>query len=526
MKNGIKGLLALLTAALVLVGCAPQDGAAGGMAEAKKLLAEAGYPDGKGFPAMKILYNTSEAHKKIAEYIQEQWKTNLGIDVELVNEEWKTYLDTRDQGNFDIARAGWLGDYQDPNTFLDMFVTDGGGNDGKYSNPKFDEAIKAAAAMPAGPDRMAKLREAETYFITEDMGVMPIYFYTTNNLIDTKKWSGWHTNTMDWHPTKSIAPAGGNTKTEFVIVNGAEPQSLDPALIEGVPEHRLYYSLFEGLVSTDPVTAKAVPGLAESWTISEDGKTYTFKLRDAVWSDGVAITADTVAKSWLRILDPKTASPYAWFPAMFVKGAEAFNAGTGSADEVGVKAVDPKTFQMELVGPLPYVLDALAHYAFSVVPLHAIEKFGTDWTKPENFVGNGPFILKEWKPAEHILVVPNDKYWDKAAVKLSAVKYLPIEDNNTGYNMFINGDVDWMHTVPSDKMDEAKLRADYQNAANLGTYYYIYNTKRPPLDNPKVRKALAMAFDRQALIDGITKGGQLPAWSMVPDMAGYPVLVK
>ncbi len=526
MNHVVKGLLASIALAALLVGCGPQDAASVGMADAKKLLADAGYPNGQGFPKMSILYNTAENHKKIAEFIQDQWKTNLGIDVELVNEEWKTYLDTREQGNFDIARAGWVGDYQDPNTFLDMFVTDGNGNDGKYSNPKFDAALAQAADMAAGPQRMGKLQEAETIFIHEDMGIMPLYFYTTNNLIDLKKWDGWGKNTMDFHPTKSLAPKGDNKKTDFVLVNSAEPQSLDPALIEGVPEHRITYSLFEGLFTNDPLTAEPVPALAKSYTVSEDGKTYTFKLREATWSDGVPITAETVVKSWLRQLDPNTASPYAWFPAMFIKGAGDYNAGTGTTENVAIRALDPETFQMELVGPLPYVLGAMTHYAFGVVPLHAIEKFGADWTKPENFVGNGPFVLKEWKPQEKIVVVPNEKYWDRAAVKLTSVTYLPIEDNLTGYNLFTNGDVDWMNTVPLDKIDEAKLRPDYQLAPQLSTYYYIFNTKRPPLDNPKVRKALSLAVNRQFLVDGVTKGGQLPAESIVPSMAGYPGLTK
>ena len=261
MKTVWRGLLALFATAALFTSCGPQEAATVGMSEAKKLLNEAGYPNGQGFPKLTILYNTADNHKKIAEYIQEQWKTNLGIEVDLSNEEWKTYLDSRDQGTFDVARAGWIGDYLDPNTFLDMFMTGGGSNDGKYSNPQFDAAIRMAATMKAGPQRMAKLQEAEDYLITEDMGIMPIYFYTTTNLIDLNKWDGWEKNTMDFHPTKNIAPKGSNAKTDFVLVNGAEPQSLDPALIEGVPEHRLTYSLFEGLYTNDLRTAEPMTAL-------------------------------------------------------------------------------------------------------------------------------------------------------------------------------------------------------------------------------------------------------------------------
>ena len=168
----------------------------------------------------------------------------------------------------------------------------------------------------------------------------------------------------------------GRTGGEFVINNGAEPESLDPHLIEGVPEHRIYLSLFEGLTTYDPETALAVPGMAKSWEITNDGMTYTFNLREAYWTDGVKITAQQFVDSWLRELDPATGSPYAWFPSMFIEGAGAFNGGDAGPEAVQIRALDEMTFQIDLIGPLPYVLDALPHYAFAVVPLHAIEEFG------------------------------------------------------------------------------------------------------------------------------------------------------
>ena len=322
-------------------------------------------------------------------------------------------------------------------------------------------------------------------------------------------------------PAPVPAPVAKAEPVVFRIVNGAEPESLDPHMIQGNVEHRIYEALFEGLFAYNPETADSVPGLAESYTVSDDGLVYTFKLRKTAWSDGVAITAQTVVDSWLRELDPNTAAPYAWFPAMFLAGAAEFNAGEAGPEAVKIKAIDDYTFQMELIGPLPYVIGALPHYSFAVVPLHAIEKFGTAWTQPENFVGNGPFTLKEWKPQQYISVVPNDTYWDADAVQLDEIVYYAIDDNNTGYNMFLNGEVDWMTTVPQDQLDGAKMRDDFQANPQLATYYYVFQVERAPFDDVRVRKALALSVDRQELVDQVLRSGQIPAWGIVPPMAGY-----
>ena len=227
--------------------------------------------------------------------------------------------------------------------------------------------------------------------------------------------------------------AAGSSGAEFIIGNGAEPQSLDPAKIQGVPEHRINMALFEGLVTYDPKTGNAIPGVAESWDISEDGMTYTFHLRNAEWSDGTPINAKTFVDSWLRTLAPETGSQYAFMINMIVKGAEDYNSGKAGASAVAIKAIDDKTFEVQLTGPAPYAIDVIAHYAFNAVPLHAIEKFGADWIKPGNFVGNGAFVLESWTPQEKVTVVPNEKYWNKENVHLSRITFLPIEDSNTAF---------------------------------------------------------------------------------------------
>jgi oligopeptide transport system substrate-binding protein len=315
----------------------------------------------------------------------------------------------------------------------------------------------------------------------------------------------------------------GGSGADMIFNNAAEPQSLDPALTSGVPEARLCYSLFEGLTVNDPETSKAVPGIAESWKVSADGKTYTFKLRNAKFSDGKKITAQDFVDSWLRVLDPKTAAAYAYIIGDSVEGAGAYNAGKGSKDDVKIKAVNASTLEVTFVGPLPYALDMLTHNAFVVTPKHAIDKFGADWVKPANFVGSGPFVLKEWKPQDKIVVVKNDKYWDAKNVKLKSLTYLAIEDPNVAYDKFKAGEIDWLpdDSVPPAKIDEIKLRPDYHVTAGSSVYYYIYNVTKKPFTDVRVRKALGMAIDRKAIVDDVLKGGDIASAGFVPAMAGF-----
>ena len=220
-----------------------------------------------------------------------------------------------------------------------------------------------------------------------------------------------------------------SAETDLIVCNGSEPQTLDPSKMASVSEHTLSLALFEGLVTYDPKTARAVPGLTKSRVYGKDGSQITFTLRDAVWSDGTPITARTVVDSWLRTLDPKTESEYAYLLTMVVKGAGDYNKGSSGKESVGIWALDARRFQCDLVGPMPYAVDMMAHPVFSVLPMHAIRTYGDDWFKSESFVGNGPFVLSKWIPRGSIEVVPNERYWDAKTAKLSRVVYHPIEDS-------------------------------------------------------------------------------------------------
>lgn len=170
----------------------------------RKAPAAAGFPNGKGFPVLTIVYNTKEEHKAVAEYIQQQWKTNLGIDVTLQNMEFKTFIDLRSKTHdFTIARHGWVGDYLDPNTMLDLFITGSGNNDGLYSNPEFD-ALLEKAKTATGADRMKLLEQAEAIYLTKDQAQIPIFHYANQDMIDTDKWGGWYNTPLGFHPWKFI----------------------------------------------------------------------------------------------------------------------------------------------------------------------------------------------------------------------------------------------------------------------------------------------------------------------------------
>jgi oligopeptide transport system substrate-binding protein len=318
-----------------------------------------------------------------------------------------------------------------------------------------------------------------------------------------------------------LAVVGMAGAQDFIIANGAEPTTLDPALMQDTTSNNLYLALFEGLVQYDPKTSMGTPGIAKSWDISPDGMTVTFHLRDAKWSDGNPVTAQDFVYGWLRNLDPATASNYAYMLGMVVKGADAYNNGKGKAEDVGVKAIDSKTLQVELVGPAPYFVDMTAHSAFAPAPKWAIEKYGNQWTKPGNIVSDGAYTLKEWKPQDYILVQKNKNYWDAKNVKLNTIKYLASDNMSTNYKMFKAGAVDWMLGIDVGMIDEIKLNPNYQSSAQFATYYLDLNNSKKPFDDVRVRKAFAAAIDKKTLVEKVLKGGQIATNEFCPPMEGY-----
>lgn len=317
----------------------------------------------------------------------------------------------------------------------------------------------------------------------------------------------------------------------LLVGNGDEPQELDPHVVTGVPEHRICSTLFEGLVDLDPATLEPIPAVAESWRISDDGTVYTFTLRpDARWSNGDPVTAHDFAFAWRRILTPSLASEYAYM-LWCIKNARAFNQGaiTDFAD-VGVKALDDYTLEVTLEQPTAYFLSMQVHSSWYPVHRAAIEatgpvdQRGNPWTQPGNHVGNGAFMLDEWYPNKIIKVVKNPHYWNAANVRLEGVAFYPINDGLTEERNFRTGQLHLTENVPLSKI-EVYQRKDPDKIfidPYLGTYFYRLNVTRPPLDDVRVRRALALGIDRKTLTEKVVKAGRKPAGNFTPPgTAGY-----
>jgi oligopeptide transport system substrate-binding protein len=317
----------------------------------------------------------------------------------------------------------------------------------------------------------------------------------------------------------------GNKSGTLYWGNGTEPQSLDPQIATGVPEHHVISAVMEGLVLKDRKTLEPRPGVAKTWDISNDGRVYTFYLREnAKWSNGDAHTAQDYVWSWWRALQTTLGNQYAYmlFP---IKNAKRYYDGeTSDFSDVGVKAIDNRTLQVTLTNPTPYFLQLLDHYSLFPVHQATIEKFGradergTRWSYEGNLVGNGPYKLEEWKINRHITVTKNPYYWDEANVSINSIVFKPVDNAVTEERMFRAGALHVTSSIPADKIAiyQEKSAPELKITPYLGTYFYRLNINTPQLQDKRVRRALGMAIDRKQLVDNITKGGQIPAYTMTP----------
>jgi len=306
--------------------------------------------------------------------------------------------------------------------------------------------------------------------------------------------------------------------------NGGDPTSLDPHKISGDWENRIAGDMFEGLVTED-AGAQPIPGQAESWTISDDGLTYTFTLREGIqWSDETPVTAGDFVFALQRLMNPETAANYAYLQYP-IKNAEQINDGSiTDVGELGVRAVDDKTLEITLERPTPYFIGALTHYTAYPVPQHVVEDKGADWVKIGNIVTNGPYKPVDWVPGSQVTTVKNDLYYDAENLNIDGVVFYVLEDQAAALKRYRAGEFDILTSFPTDQLEwiEENLPGQAQVAPFAGLYYYVINNQKPPFDNPDVRKALSMSINREVIGPQILGTGELPAYSWVPPgMANY-----
>ncbi|WP_289136167.1 peptide ABC transporter substrate-binding protein [uncultured Brevibacillus sp.] len=319
-------------------------------------------------------------------------------------------------------------------------------------------------------------------------------------------------------PATPSTPAAEKKPQVLRLNLHSEPPTGDPGLAEDTTSGAIILATFDGLtrIGSDEKPHEAA---AESYTVSDDKLTYTFKIRDHKWSNGDPVTAHDFEYAWKRALDPKTASNYA-YQLYYIKNGEKANKGEAKLDDVGVKALDDKTLEVKLENPTPFFLELLAFRTYFPVNqkvVQANEKWAGD---AKTHIGNGPFKIESWEHKSKLVIVKNDNYWDKDNVKLDKIEFSMVEDENTELSMFDNGELDWAGSptsdLPTDAIPALKEQGKLTTQAIAGTYWYKFNTEKPPFNNIKIRKAFTYSIDRQSLIDNILQRGQLPATGAVP----------
>jgi len=314
-----------------------------------------------------------------------------------------------------------------------------------------------------------------------------------------------------------LGTSGGGHAASLRIGNDGAPETLDPHQATEIWETRILRDLFMGLTA-DAADGSVVPGVAESWTIGDDGLTWTFALRDHLWSDGEPVTADDFVFSLRRLFDPAIAAPLA--PALYaIDNAQALNEGAVlGMEQLGVRALDERTLEITLGAPVPYLAEQLTHHAALPVPRHAIEAHGDAWTQPDHMVSNGAYVVTEWRPDGHVRLEKNPKFPAAEEVAIDEVHYHPIGTRARALERYLAGELDIATDFPSDRIEP--LRSEIPKEVHItpapGTAYYAFNVRRPPFDDAGVRQALAMAIEQPAITGDVLRSGEVPAYSLVP----------
>jgi oligopeptide transport system substrate-binding protein len=312
--------------------------------------------------------------------------------------------------------------------------------------------------------------------------------------------------------------AATNTANTIKVAISSDPKSLDPNYSSGTWEHYLFVNIYEGLVHFNN-EGKVIPGMAESWTVSNGGKTYTFKIREnAKWSDGKPVVAEDFVVSFKRVLDPATGASYA-SSLHIIKGGDLYNSGKGKEADVKIRAINAKTLEIELNHPAAYFIEMLEHPIFYPIPAHIFKKHGKNWVKLENIVFNGAYKVTSWTVKSHLNAVRNPYYYDIKNISIENVVFSTQSDDNAVLDSFRAKELDIAYNFPISKLEVVKkeLDGEYYISDYSGLYYYSLNlVKNKAFQDKRVRKALTMAINREILVEKITGSGEKPAYSYIP----------
>ena len=508
-------------------------------------------------PTLTYLYNTSDSHKAIGEYLQSALQS-AGITMNLQNQEWNTFLETRKNGEYSVARNGWLADYNDPISFLDMWTSGSGNNDvqfgkGAHADLKmynldltaygledkvengtwaetYDVLIQRIKACTDSEARYAMMHLAED-MLMETGCIVPLYYYTDLYMIDESV-NGFYSNPLGYKYFMGTDVAG---KTDSISVClASEPQTLDPALNSAVDGATTVAHLFSGLAKwAQDAEGKLViaPDAAEALpegVVNEDGTvTYTYKLRSGMkWSNGDEVKASDFVNSWNRAASTELAADYGYMFEIVDGYAEMQEDATKKLNAIADDAAGTITVTIE--NAVNYWNELLAFPTY--YPVHS-SAFGNEaWaTDPSTYICNGPYTMASWDHNSVITLKKNPNYFAAADVKMEEIKMFLSDDANNMLSNFKNGSWLLIDDVPTNEI--ATLKKDYANefvvAGQIGTYYVCWNINEDLLPGSEltgvekekaqqeIRNAIALLFDRSYIVNDIAQGGEVPASSFV-----------
>ena len=452
-----------------------------------------------GFPKLTYIYNTNDNHKKIAEYIQSTIG-KFGIEMSLENQEWATFLDTRKQGNYSVARNGWVADYTDPICFLDMWVTASGNNDVQFGKGDHESvAVYSLDLTSYGYDikvengtwaqtydvlisEIKKCTDEETRFalmhLAEDMlmetgCISPIYFYTDLYMLSSKV-EGFYSNPLGYKYFQNTTVDGSGESLSVSLAS--EPDSLDPALNSAVDGATMLAHLFSGLAKWAKAEDGSLKVVADCATElvegveNEDGTvTYTYTLKDGLkWSDGEALTAKDFEFAWKRAASAELGADYGYMFEV-VKGY-----GTDNKDDLAVKAIDDRTLEVTLNNAISYWNELLAFPTYFPVREDVVSEEG--WaTEAATYVGNGAYTITSWEHNSVITLTKNENFHDAANVTMNELKFHLSDDAINMLTNFKNGDWLMIDDVPTEEIANLKSNEEFVIAGQIGTYYVCWN---------------------------------------------------